>query len=192
MVHPWPLRDRAAHLLVVAEGTFQHALPAGIVMPRWRSSASVSVWVLPSSTLPISPITPAAYSSRSVRLAFPASTWATIPRFSIFTTRHVLWIGRNSLRAGHGRCAHFAFFSLDRRLLLPGVQQRSSAGDNRFNAQALRTDRHAHPVGVCACARVRGILKLLTTPRPEGRGFQPLQAGVPVSQPTALGRIRSV
>ena len=61
-----------------------------IVMPRWRSSASVSVWVLPSSTLPISPITPAAYSSRSVRLVFPASTWATIPRFSIFTPRHVL------------------------------------------------------------------------------------------------------
>ena len=31
-----------------------------IVMPRWRSSASESVWVLPSSTLPISSMTPAA------------------------------------------------------------------------------------------------------------------------------------
>ena len=33
---------------------------------------------------------------------------------------------------------------------------------------------------------------LLTTPRPEGRGFQPSPAGVPVSQPTAPGRTRSV
>ena len=31
-----------------------------IVMPRCRSSASESVWVLPSSTLPISSMTPAA------------------------------------------------------------------------------------------------------------------------------------
>jgi MFS family permease len=34
--------------------------------------------------------------------------------------------------------------------------------------------------------------QILTTPRPEGRGFQPSQAGVPVSQPTAPGRTRSV
>jgi hypothetical protein len=47
-----------------------------IVMPRWRSRARVSVWVLPSSTLPTSSITPAAYSSRSVRLVLPASTCA--------------------------------------------------------------------------------------------------------------------
>ena len=31
-----------------------------IVIPRWRSSASESVCVVPSSTLPTSPITPAA------------------------------------------------------------------------------------------------------------------------------------
>ena len=69
-----------------------------IVMPRWRSSASESVWVLPSSTLPISSMTPAANSSRSVRLVLPASTCARIPRFSVLTKRHVLWIGGNSLR----------------------------------------------------------------------------------------------
>jgi len=32
----------------------------------------------------------------------------------------------------------------------------------------------------------------LTTPRPEGRGFQPSPAGVPVSQPTAPERTRNV
>ena len=33
---------------------------------------------------------------------------------------------------------------------------------------------------------------LLTTPRPEGGGFQPSQAGVPVSRPTAPGMTRNV
>ena len=33
---------------------------------------------------------------------------------------------------------------------------------------------------------------LLTTPRPERRGFQPSPARVPVSQPTAPGRTRNV
>src|SRR5262245_22633936 len=58
-----------------------------IVMPRCRSRARESVWVLPSSTLPISSITPAAKSSRSVRLVLPASTCARMPRFryDIFT-----------------------------------------------------------------------------------------------------------
>jgi hypothetical protein len=39
-----------------------------IVMPRCRSSARESVWVLPSSTLPILSMTAAVKSSRSVRL----------------------------------------------------------------------------------------------------------------------------
>ena len=55
-----------------------------MVMPRWRSRASESVWVLPASTLPTSSMTPAANSSRSVRLVLPASTWARIPRLSHF------------------------------------------------------------------------------------------------------------
>ena len=59
-------------------------------MPRWRSSPSESVWVLPSSTLPISSMTPAAWSSRSVRVVLPASTCASIPKFNVRTARHVL------------------------------------------------------------------------------------------------------
>jgi predicted ATPase len=39
------------------------------------------------------------------------------------------------------------------------------------------------------CPRVRVIL---TTPRPEGRGFRPSRAGVPGSPPSAPGRTRSV
>ena len=34
--------------------------------------------------------------------------------------------------------------------------------------------------------------RALTTPRPEGRGFQGSRPGVPVSQPTAPGRTRNV
>jgi len=45
-----------------------------MVIPRCRSRARESVWVLPASTLPISSMTPAAKSSRSVKLVLPAST----------------------------------------------------------------------------------------------------------------------
>ena len=38
----------------------------------------------------------------------------------------------------------------------------------------------------------RNLRKQLTTPRPEGRGFRLSPAGVPVSQPIAPGRTRSV
>src|SRR5262249_23670343 len=55
-----------------------------IVMPRCRSSAMESVWVLPSSTLPISSMTPTVKSSRSVRLVLPASTCARMPMFKEF------------------------------------------------------------------------------------------------------------
>ena len=61
-----------------------------MVIPRCRSSASESVWVLPSSTLPISSMIPTVCSSRSVRLVLPASTCARIPRFSVCTACHVL------------------------------------------------------------------------------------------------------
>src|SRR4029077_18713017 len=74
-----------------------------IVMPRCRSSARVSVWVLPSSTLPIWSMTPAAKRSRSVRVVLPASTCARIPKFSVYTKRHVLYRGTSD---GHERCSH--------------------------------------------------------------------------------------
>jgi hypothetical protein len=35
-------------------------------------------------------MTPAAKSSRSVKVVLPASTCATIPRFKVFIKRHVL------------------------------------------------------------------------------------------------------
>ena len=51
-------------------------------MPRRRSSARLSVWVVPESTDPGSSSTPARCRSRSVRVVLPASTWARTPRFS--------------------------------------------------------------------------------------------------------------
>src|SRR5215813_14735912 len=54
-----------------------------IVIPRWRSRSSVSVWVVPASTSPTVSMTPAAYSSRSVSVVLPASTCARIPKFSV-------------------------------------------------------------------------------------------------------------
>ena len=65
-----------------------------IVMPRCCSSGSESVCVVPLSTLPTSSITPAAYSSRSVRVVLPASTCATIPKLSVLRSkRHTLQVG---------------------------------------------------------------------------------------------------
>lgn len=52
-------------------------------MPRWRSRSSVSVWVVPLSTRPTARMTPVSKRMRSVRLVFPASTCARIPRFRI-------------------------------------------------------------------------------------------------------------
>ena len=75
-----------------------------IVIPRSRSSSSESVCVFPSSTRPGSSTIPAAWSSRSVRLVLPASTWATMPRFSVCTARHVLCFDRGG--DGHERLAH--------------------------------------------------------------------------------------
>src|SRR5947207_11931041 len=76
-------------------------------MPRCRSSDSESVCVVPASTLPASSMTPASYSSRSVRVVLPASTCARIPRFSSFCdTRHTLQIGPKGPVDGHERVAH--------------------------------------------------------------------------------------
>ena len=46
--------------LTVTSSITNDTTAALIVMPRCRSNAKVSVWVLPSSTLPISSMTPAA------------------------------------------------------------------------------------------------------------------------------------
>src|SRR5436305_12607478 len=83
-----------------------------IVMPRCRSSARESVWVLPASTLPTASITPAAYSSRSVRLVLPASTCARIPRFSTSTQLHVLRTGRSHFHARHEARSHDGLLSI--------------------------------------------------------------------------------
>ena len=75
-----------------------------IVIPRWRSRSSESVCVVPSSTLPGSSMTPAAWRSRSVRLVLPASTCATIPRLRLrgadSTVLHVLCIAGGDLLLG--------------------------------------------------------------------------------------------
>jgi hypothetical protein len=49
-----------------------------------------------------------ACGSRSVRLVLPASTCARIPKFSVRTMRHVLWVDDSSRRVGHERSAHLA------------------------------------------------------------------------------------
>src|SRR2546429_5549174 len=78
-----------------------------MVIPRCCSSGSESVCVVPASTLPIASITPARYSSRSVRVVLPASTCAKIPRFSVRRNkRHTLRIGHKGLLDGHERVAH--------------------------------------------------------------------------------------
>ena len=82
-----------------------------IVIPRCFSSARVSVWVLPASTLPTSSMTPAPYSSRSVRVVLPASTCARIPKFNDFTSKHVLCIGEYLL-TGHVCFAHVLLLGL--------------------------------------------------------------------------------
>lgn len=76
-------------------------------MPRRRSSGSESVRVVPASTLPGRSITPAAYSSRSVRVVLPASTCARIPKLSVFCdTRHILRTGHEGHLDGHEHPAH--------------------------------------------------------------------------------------
>jgi|GEM_PF-3681966 len=54
----WP--GVSIRLTLVSPAMVNEVTAALMVMPRCRSSASVSVWVLPSSTLPISSMTPAA------------------------------------------------------------------------------------------------------------------------------------
>lgn len=65
---PSPTNDTAAGLIVTL---------------CCRSSAKVSVWVLPCSTLPISSVTPTAMSGRSVKLVLPASACAKMPGWKI-------------------------------------------------------------------------------------------------------------
>src|SRR5258708_22807191 len=52
-------------------------------------------------------MTPEVYSSRSVRVVFPASTCARIPKLSVFRdTRHTLRIGPKGHLDGRERLAH--------------------------------------------------------------------------------------
>ena len=81
-----------------------------MVMPRARSRARESVWVLPRSTLPTWSMIPAAKSSRSVRLVLPASTCARIPRLSEVTSSHVLDVGGRG-RDEHEKLPHWGLLS---------------------------------------------------------------------------------
>src|SRR5205823_7739889 len=110
--------------LTVTSSTAKDTTVDLIVMPRCCSSANESVWVVPLSTLPIASITPAAYSSRSVRVVLPASTCAKIPKLSVLRSkRHTLRIGHKGLLDGHERCAHLA--SLGRSAPVLGVKHRT-------------------------------------------------------------------
>src|SRR3712207_5163287 len=106
-----------------------------MVMPRFCSSARESVWVLPSSTLPISSMTPAAYSSRSVKVVLPASTCARIPRFKVPIELHVLQIGGSYLLNRHESSAHllllvsFTVTKTTTRQYTRGVMQRFAGWD---------------------------------------------------------------
>src|SRR5205807_10441308 len=87
-----------------------------------------SVCVVPASTLPISSMTPAACSSRSVSVVLPASTCARIPKFSVLRSkRHTLRIGHKGLLDGHERCAHLGSL-VDRRLGSEVKQTHAGAG----------------------------------------------------------------
>src|SRR5215211_2381190 len=112
--------------LMVVWPTTNDTTAALMVMPRWRSRSRVSVWLLPWSTLPISSMTPAAYSSRSVRVVLPASTWARIPRLTVSTKRSVLACRGGARPGGHERGWHLGLLGA------PGsVGATSSTADGR-------------------------------------------------------------
>ena len=69
---------------------------AWMVIPRCRSKNMVSVLVVPFSTLPGSEMAPLAYSRLSVKVVFPASTWARIPILIIF-----MWLSSLYSPKGH-------------------------------------------------------------------------------------------
>ena len=66
--------------LTVRSPSANEATADWMVMPRARSNSSVSVWVVPASTLPMRRMTPVSKRRRSVRLVLPASTCARMPR----------------------------------------------------------------------------------------------------------------
>jgi hypothetical protein len=123
----WPgVSIRSTVTASAPEPTVNETTADRMVMPRRRSRSEESVWVLPSSTLPISSITPASWSSLSVRLVLPASTWATMPRLSVRAKRHVLRWGGG---CGHARSTHRGAPLVAR---CGGVHPTRPAGGNRF------------------------------------------------------------
>src|SRR4029453_14829895 len=97
--------------------------------------------------------TPAAKSSRSVRVVLPASTCAKIPRFKVLTARHVLWIRGDTPPGGHERCGHFLL--LGRSAVVVRVQHMAALQGNRFVAAqaAVRSSRRARNSGLRSTAR---------------------------------------
>ena len=63
---------------------WKEVIPVWIVIPLWRSKSVLSVLVVPLSTLPNSVIAPLLYNKLSVKVVFPASTWAKTPILIIF------------------------------------------------------------------------------------------------------------
>ena len=147
-----------------------------IVMPRRRSSSSESVRVVPSSTLPGSSMTPAAWSSRSVRLVLPASTWARTPRFKVRTALHVLhgdrdgvdgragphsgsfgWAWRGQLRVSSARLRVRTRCPVSSAVRHPARRARPARW------RASRRSRRARGASACRCRGSSG-----RTPRPSG------------------------
>ena len=85
---------------------------------------------------------------------------------------------------------------VDKLLHAPTVRVKELAGSpgGEEYAAALRVLFDLDPRAVEAVTRAAPEQEgsRLTTPRPEGRGFRPSRAGVPVSPPTAPGRTRNV
>ena len=148
-----------------------------MVMPRCRSSARVSVRVLPSSTLPISSMTPALCSRRSVRLVLPASMCARMARFRVFTRRHILGIGGDPLLGGHVRFAHFLLLGSGDYGRCAGWCPRSRADPGRVDKWFFRPCLPAAGVGA-AGKRGRDV-RALSSPYCASAAEAGTRAGTP-------------
>src|SRR5262249_53001033 len=104
-----------------------------MVIPRWRSKANVSVCVVPASTSPTALMTPAAYSSRWVSVAFPASTGASPPKLSVpRDNRHTLRRDQASLFDRGERRSHVVSLVIRRLNHLARVNHDSRSDTNEL------------------------------------------------------------
>ena len=171
-----------------------------IVMPRLRSRSIESVWVFPSSTRPTRSITPAAYSSRSVRLVLPASTCATMPIVREFKSPRECVEAISTDEVDHPT-AHPGLLPLDRWTTCPDRNSRAHRLRPIFQAVQTLACPHGQPRGCerrdrpsltqhqpgttpadtpVDAARLRG----LRTPPPGRRHPHADRAVVPAHRPT--------